>query len=1227
MKKRFLELPIHRKIFFATVALSILSAGTFAGIFYAQKAFTSPAPSSPANFRMPTDPFQMRGETSGIGTHFTITNSEYLNIVLNSTETVDLKLTSIPKVITMMVNPATTTPSADSGQATQITLSGLVKNTTYYKYEDDYHNLAEFTTDENGKYSYSQDISARHFVFIQTRKSTKFISDTGGDCVTIGNWNQSTKTCTLTQDLTETVQIDSDGITLDGNGHAIISAEPSVFFAGVLVGVTGVTVKNLNIANFMYGMYLDGSGNIIRDNTVSNNSMSGIWLMYRSFDNRILNNILKENGYLDLDMSVSTVPVLTGCNNIVTGNISSGDRPIGFFNAATILSNRTFSELILCNADHSNISNVTVNGSDGKQNNGFLMFHTDHSNFTDIASNGNFHGAYLNNSHSNTVKNITSTNDIWSIFLDNSDSNGIKNISASGDVSMLFWSADGNDLDGATLVGGANNADFHESNSNRIHNFTFSGWCNIYNNDEGANTGNLFYNNSFVQSCRTHGMTGNSFNLAKPIGGNYWSEYDTPEEGCNDANNDGFCDAPYVIPDTYGGGSDSRDNLPWMRRDGWKTVKVAVVLAETSDVKHASASKTEQPCKLIPAKTYPNGHDKTYYDDMLYCVKDYYRENSYGTVNVEYTVFPTWYKLQKPTSQYIGKEGQFVQDAIAKSGLDVSGFDVVSAVHSGNSAQLPIADDFTKLITRAFDKRDNPVSFPPFALIVAENDPLGAVTHEIGHNLGSLSVNQTLTVDLYKIGNMNMTNFGSNTNHFAEWDLMGKGSLNYLSGTATGTSPSQMSSYTKEFLGWLTPDIHKKSEYDTYTLVPLEFQNFGNKTLHYNLTETTELNFGKYYQIEARKKDASKAWSATNPSDSAIVLYKVDTHDQSPYGYTTIANSLGSNPNSYIYRSVNVMCVLDINGVCKDLANLVKFTYAGKSPTSPYQALVSIASVSFTDEPGKIIGAILTSKDLLKNLIPYRGLFPSLATSDFKTEAINKTMSLGSGINTLLIIIGIIFILWILLSPTLIEKPFKKTSKWIKIIFIIFCIIIPTIAILRNELDKQLLFFVIVPAWIIFNFLLFKLAQMLFEHPLKRVPNFLRYIIVVLLFCAVMWLCLAVWVVVWLGRDFLYEFGQISPAYQYLPLAPSLADAPLPDLDLHAVTPDGRHIGMNYQTNTFENQIAGSEVSGDMQGDEEWIFVPSTETVRYYVSAHDTQAFFDANPDIASQVPDKTDKY
>ncbi len=47
---------------------------------------------------------------------------------------------------------------------------------------------------------------------------TKYIIDdaTGGDATSIGTWDWPTKTCTLTTNVTESIQINSDGITLDG---------------------------------------------------------------------------------------------------------------------------------------------------------------------------------------------------------------------------------------------------------------------------------------------------------------------------------------------------------------------------------------------------------------------------------------------------------------------------------------------------------------------------------------------------------------------------------------------------------------------------------------------------------------------------------------------------------------------------------------------------------------------------------------------------------------------------------------------------------------------------------------------------------------------------------------------------------------------------------------------------------------------------------------------------
>jgi len=55
------------------------------------------------------------------------------------------------------------------------------------------------------------------------------------------------------------------------------------------------------------------------------------------------------------------------------------------------------------------------------------------------------------------------------------------------------------------------------------------------------------------------------------------------------------------------------------------------------------------------------------------------------------------------------------------------------------------------------------------------------------------------------------------------------------------------------------------------------------------------------------------------------------------------------------------------------------------------------------------------------------------------------------------------------------------------------------------------------------------------------------------------------------------------------------------DLDLHAYAEDGRHIGMNYQTGEYENQIEGSCASGDIVCGDEWIYVPQSIPVRFVV--------------------------
>jgi len=85
------------------------------------------------------------------------------------------------------------------------------------------------------------------------------------------------------------------------------------------------------------------------------------------------------------------------------------------------------------------------------------------------------------------------------------------------------------------------------------------------------------------------------------------------------------------------------------------------------------------------------------------------------------------------------------------------------------------------------------------------------------------------------------------------------------------------------------------------------------------------------------------------------------------------------------------------------------------------------------------------------------------------------------------------------------------------------------------------------------------------------------------------------------------------------PAVTSNMPGPLPDIDLHAWDDQGRHVGVNYATGEYENQIPGAIASGDLRGDQEWIYVPEGTPVRYLVSAEKTRQFLEANPEYASE--------
>ncbi len=103
----------------------------------------------------------------------------------------------------------------------------------------------------------------------------------------------------------------------------------------------------------------------------------------------------------------------------------------------------------------------------------------------------------------------------------------------------------------------------------------------------------------------------------------------------------------------------------------------------------------------------------------------------------------------------------------------------------------------------------------------------------------------------------------------------------------------------------------------------------------------------------------------------------------------------------------------------------------------------------------------------------------------------------------------------------------------------------------------------------------------------------------------------------------------VAPAGSPVPVgqantAPTGPDLVLPDIDLHAYDDQGRHVGLNYVTGEYENQIPGAIASGDLKDAEEWIFVPEGTPVRFEVSAYKTEQFLAASPQIAAEIKPHT---
>ncbi|UCE75196.1 MAG: right-handed parallel beta-helix repeat-containing protein [Methanomassiliicoccales archaeon] len=241
----------------------------------------------------------------GNGTYFEISNSSYLNITLTSSEMVYVYLESIPRIVSYHIQ------AYDTATSTQITLSGFVVSKTYYRYQDGYLQ-EEFTTDGTGSYSYTQDLTEHHHVYVQEETSTLFISSD----------------YTFTEDIYDNIVVTADNIVIDGNGYTLQGSGSG--YGIYLAYRSGITIKNLEIKGFTNGIYIQYSNyNTISYNTISDNTEAGIYMWYYLISFEIYNTISYNtisNSYLGiLVFALTWTPPIYIHNTISYNTITNSD--------------------------------------------------------------------------------------------------------------------------------------------------------------------------------------------------------------------------------------------------------------------------------------------------------------------------------------------------------------------------------------------------------------------------------------------------------------------------------------------------------------------------------------------------------------------------------------------------------------------------------------------------------------------------------------------------------------------------------------------------------------------------------------------------------------------------------------------------------------------------------------------------------------------------------------
>jgi len=346
-------------------------------------------------------------------------------------------------------------------------------------------------------------------------------------------------TYSFTDDVYYSIAVERDDIIVDGGGYTVKG--PAAQWGILLSGRENVTIKNMEIKSFGYGIYLDSSiNNIISKNNITNTHIA-IHLVTSAYNSITGNNITNNYGGIQLGSS---------SNNNISGNV---------------LNHNTYNFWVLGTGLNHFMHSIDVsNLVDGKPVY-YLLNQKD--SLIDPTMYPKIGYLAIVNSTNVTVKCLTLTNNGAGLLIAYTTNATIANNTiTSNNYGVDLISSSDNNICRNNITNNYFGVRLFQFSSNNI----FFG-NKITRNSYGvtlyySSSSNKFQHNNFImnseQICFFPSSYSNFWDDGYPSGGNYWDDYNGTDlcggPGQNITGSDGIGDTPYIID------SNNTDSYPLM---------------------------------------------------------------------------------------------------------------------------------------------------------------------------------------------------------------------------------------------------------------------------------------------------------------------------------------------------------------------------------------------------------------------------------------------------------------------------------------------------------------------------------------------------------------------------------------------------------------------------------------------------------------------------------------